>query len=163
MTSLTYTQNQLIQKAMLCWLNRLDFTHFVTLAFNPIGYHRPESTLKFAREKLKYFHANLDGKLIGSKWYQKAKEERTFFIAFPEKIETQMHYHLLMRVNERYEARFNRFAEKIWLKLLPSGTYDCQPFKTAPHPEGYLTYVTKEQKTALNYDNTIISDEFLNI
>ena len=116
-----------------------------------------------ARDKLKHFHAKLDDKLLGGNWHKKPREERTFFMAFPEKVATNMHDHLLMRLNKQHEETFNAVASDIWTSIVQSGTFDCQAFDTAPDPKGYLSYVTKEQYRTLNFDHIIISNEFLNI
>lgn len=158
-----YIQNKSLSNALPPWLNTLAFTHFVTLAFNQKGFYHPNHKLEFARDKLKHFHAKLDDCLLGSRWHKKPPEERTFFMAFPEKIVTNMHYHLLMRVNDQHERKFNQYAEDIWTSVVPSGTYDCKPLRYAPNSEGYASYITKEQFKNMNFNSFIISNEFLNI
>lgn len=152
-----------LRQALLPWLDTHAYTHFVTLTFNQNNFYRPSQALSMAKDKLKHFHAKLDDKLLGSKWYKKPIEERTFFIAFPEKIAVNMHYHLLMRVHKHHEERFNEVAGDIWKSIVNSGTYDCRPLNTASNPDGYISYASKEQNKILNFDNSIISNEFLNI
>ncbi len=152
-----------LSQALLPWLSTHAYTHFVTLTYNQTDFYKPRQTLAIARDKLKHFHAKLDDKLLGSSWYKKPREERTFFIAFPEKIATNMHYHLLMRLHKRHEETFKAAASNIWKSIVRSGTFDCQAFDTAPNPEGFLSYASKEQGKALNFNNSIISTEFLNM
>ena len=163
MYSQNYIQNRHLAKALVTWLNALNFTHFLTLTFNTSDYHKPQDTLQFARNQLRDFHKRLDRRLLGSRWYKKSKEQRTFFIAFPEKIATNMHYHLLVRINDVNEKKFNECAEKIWKTVVPSGTFDCKILRHAPDAKGYASYVTKEQHKVMNFNHTIVSTEFLNI
>lgn len=163
MTYPNYIQKKSLSNALPPWLNTLGCTHFVTLTFNQRDYYRPSHILEFARDKLRHFHAKLDDCLLGSRWYKKPQGERTFFIAFPEKIPTNMHYHLFMRVTDKHENKFNQYAESIWKSVSPSGTFDCKLLRYAPHPEGYADYITKEQHKNVNLNHTIISTEFLNI
>lgn len=135
----------------------------MTLTFNQNLYHRPDQILEYARDKIKFFHAKLDRCLLGSNWYKKSKEERTLFIAFPEKIPVNMHYHALIKISEKNDSRFNANAERIWTSIVPSGTYDCKFLKYAPDKKGLISYATKEQFKNVNFNHTIISSEFLNI
>jgi hypothetical protein len=150
-------------KALPDWLETLNFTHFVTLTFNQSQYHRPDQILEYARDKLKFFHAKLDCLLLGSRWAKKSRFERTLFIAFPEKIPVNMHYHLFMRIPSKHENQFYRHAENLWTGIVPSGTYDCKLLKDAPNTNGLFSYATKEQFKNVNFNHIIISSEFLNI
>lgn len=145
------------------WIEQLNFTHFVTLTLNQKGFYRPDHILEYARDKIKFFHAQLDRCFLGSRWASKSIEERTLFIAFPEKIATNMHYHLFMQIKAKHENSFYANAESIWLNIIPSGTFDCKRLDTAPNPRGLFLYATKEQFKTVNFNNTIISSEFLNI
>jgi len=156
-------QNPKLLQAMHSMLLGLHSTHFVTLTFNQSNAKSSEQKLDYARHKLKYFHAKLDRCLLGSDWNKKPKEDRTFFIAFPEKIETNIHYHLLMTLDEKHHMKFKENAEKIWKKIVDSGTFDAKLLKDAPDANGYKSYVTKEQNKSLNFNSFIISHEFVNI
>ena len=152
-----------LYKALPNWLETLNFTHFVTLTFNQREFHRPDQILEYARDKIKFFHAKLDRCFLGSNFYKKPKDQRTLFIAFPEKIPTNMHYHILMRIPVIHENRFNVYAEKIWTSIISSGTYDCKVLKEVYDANGLISYATKEQFKNVNFEHTIISSEFLNI
>lgn len=142
---------------MESWLERTPFTHFVTLAFN-----RTE-TIDSARNKLKHFHARLDRKILGSNWYKKAKEERTFFLAFPEHIHSNFHYHLLTVVKNENECRFNNSVEDAWKSIVKSGSVNIQSFRKSYNPEGFVSYSLKEQYSSKNYQSFVISHEFLSL
>ncbi|MGB4107665.1 MAG: hypothetical protein WBK55_07695 [Alphaproteobacteria bacterium] len=147
MTTTTIFPSKLLPKFKV-WLDSQNFTHFMTLVFN-----RPE-TLDSARDKLKKFHANIDRRILGTNWYKKPPEERTFFIAFPEHIQSNLHYHLLTRVNREHIERFEQHAPDVWETLVKSGSIDIQPFT------GRLDYCLKEQYKDQNYRAFIISREF---
>jgi hypothetical protein len=143
------------------WLHSQPFTHFVTLTFNQRYHYQADRILEYSRDKLKFFHAKLDRRLLGSKWYKKPNEERTFFMAFPEKITSNMHYHLLMSVPEYHYEKFHHCAQPTWLNIMQSGTYDCQKLDaTIPNSGGYASYVTKEQYNPVNFNNMVVSTEF---
>lgn len=153
-------QNQKLSKAMTDWLNELTFTHAMTLAFNQKRFQNPHHNIQFARDKLKYFHCKLDRCLLGSSWHKKPQEQRTFFIAFPEKISTNIHYHLLIRVNDQHESKFNKCAEGIWKSIVNSGTYDCKSLKNSSNAKGWASYATKDQYRNMNFNSFIVSREF---
>lgn len=149
-----------LKQALPDWLEGLNFTHSVTLTFNQMGNYRPDHILEYARDKLKFFHSQIDRKLLGSRWQRKPFDERTFFIAFPEKIATNMHYHLLVRVPEPHKDRFEILGKTIWPKIVRSGTYDC---KAIYNCNGIISYVIKEQFKHVNFDHILFSTELLNI
>lgn len=164
MNNLHYTHHkQQLFQATHRMLNELHFTHFVTLAFNQDTAFTPEQKLEYARQKLKLFHAKLDRCLLGSRWNKKPKQERTFFFAFPEKIFTNMHYHLLMTLDEKHHQKFDDNAARIWKSIVISGTFDAKLLQDAPYANGYKSYVIKEQHKALNHNSFILSSEFLNM
>lgn len=155
----TYTQipSKLLIPKFQMWLDQQNFTHFTTLVFNK------QETLDSARDKLKKFHANIDQKIIGVNWYKKPQDQRTFFIAFPEHIQSNLHYHLLMKINEEHIERFERHAPIVWEKLVKSGSINIQPFRIANKAngsQGHSAYCLKEQYKNQNYQSFIISREF---
>lgn len=158
----TFQNYQFLYQALPDWLQGLNLTHFVTLTFNQKGYHRPDQILEYARDKLKFFHAKLDSHLLGNNWAKKPKEQRTLFVAFPEKIAVNMHYHLLMRVPSNHRYNFETSAESFWKSIVPSGTYDCKYLPNVPRPDGLVSYAAKEQFKNVNFNHIIISSEFLN-
>lgn len=158
-----HTPHSTLYKALPNWLETLNFTHFVTLTFNQRQYHRPDQILEYARDKIKFFHSKLDRCLLGSDFYKKPTNQRTLFVAFPEKIQTNMHYHILMRIAVLSENKFNTHAENIWTSIMPSGTYDCKVLRDAYDEDGLVSYAVKEQFKNVNFNHTIISSEFLNI
>jgi len=153
-------QNPHLINEMKGWLHSQPFNHFVTLTFNQRYYYQADRILEYSRDKLKFFHAKLDRRLLGPKWYKKPTEERTFFMAFPEKVTSNMHYHLLMNVNSNYIDKFYYYAKPIWFDIMQSGTYDCQKLDSKPNSGGYASYVLKEQYNPVNFNNMIVSTEF---
>jgi len=161
MSDLIYsTQSNDVRKALPNWLKGLSFTHFVTLAFNQKMSAKPKYILEYSRDKLRHYHAKLECRMYGKHWHLKPQSKRLFYVAFPEKILSNMHYHLLMKISPLHEEKFNQYAGDIWRKVVKSGTFDSKPFETAINADGYLSYVSKDQYLPLNFNNTIISSEF---
>jgi hypothetical protein len=73
------------QHQMLDWLQRYQWTHFVTLALND-----PGVGLDRARNILKGWDARMNRRLFGPKWHKKP-DERLFAFYFFEKPETNPH------------------------------------------------------------------------
>lgn len=116
------------------WLAKTDWDYFVTLTFNPttklsektkmlIG---PQWSLERAAQDLHAWHGRLDRKMLGNKWHKKPFE-RTRFVAFVEHPESNIHWHLMLKLNCTRHDTFNAKAEAIWKKLVESGTVDIKP------------------------------------
>lgn len=90
----------------------------MTLTFNN------DTSLAKGEALLKKFHQQLQREINGRNWQKKPFVD---FVAIPEKIEVNLHYHLLMRVaNESDKPAVLKAAGEIWLKLVPSATTDWQ-------------------------------------
>lgn len=128
-----------------------NFTYFVTLVFNRC------ETIDSARKKLRMFHQKLDRKILGVDWYKKPHDQRTFFIAFPEHIASNLHYHLLVKVRDEYKGRFEEHAPSVWEGLVKSGSINIQEIYDE---RGLISYCVKEQHKNQNFQSFIISTEF---
>jgi hypothetical protein len=158
MTKELITQYMLEQmnEVNLSWVKRQNFTHVVTLAFN-----RP-TTLNAGRASLRKFHARLDRALLGPKFFKKPKIERSFFYAFPEKINSNFHYNMLLRVNADYVDKTTAIIAEKWSKVVISGSVDVKLVTNAYDYDGLLHYQTKEQTyNRTSYQSYILSSEFL--
>lgn len=73
-------------------LETLDVDLFVTLSFSQ------NMRIQEARPLLRLWFARLDNHYLGRNWSQKGSDERTFAVAVPENIDTNLHYHCVMRL-----------------------------------------------------------------
>lgn len=117
------------------WLPETEWDYFVTLTFNPKTelstgkIQRPigrQWCVKRAANDLHEWHARLDRKMLGKKWHERPIE-RTRFIAFVEHPNSNIHWHMMLKLNCTRHDTFNSEAPKIWKKLIKSGTVDIKP------------------------------------
>lgn len=128
---------------------------FATTVFN--DYASPER----GRAALKRFHANLDRKLFGPYYFQTRKEKRTFFFAFPEHINSNLHYHLLIRPPADHSDRIISVAPKIWKKICPQGNMKIGLLSTEEDLRKVSYYTTKDCFIEQNFEHFVISNEFI--
>jgi hypothetical protein len=144
------------------WLRCADFTHHVTLATNA-GAFKPEKM----RQKLKDRDARVNRRLCGKR-YRKKPDERILWIAFPEKLDVNAHWHLLLNVlPEQLEALderpdrepFDQELGRAWCSIVPSGSVSVQPIRSAP---AVVDYVTKRCRLEVNCITFVLAHEFHN-
>jgi len=151
------------RKGMVELLNQQNWDFFVTLNLN-----LPNTNIKSGYEKLKKFHGYLDRALLGKYSHRKPYDDRTLFIAFPEHIESNLHYHLMVKVMDGKKMDFIVEAPKAWKKVITSGNIefgnredgrnlnnDVDRIKTA-------WYSTKNIWNDDCRENFIISSQFIN-
>ena len=103
----TIAHNKRIRKAMNEMLCDMDAEYFVTANFNR------DTSYAAARKALKAWYARVDKALLGGSWSRKARNERTFFIACVEHFDSNLHWHLLLRLGDGAERqRFEAVATK---------------------------------------------------
>ncbi len=84
-----------------------------------------------ARKALKAWHARVDKALLGGSWSRKARNERTFFIACVEHLDSNIHWHVMLRLGEGADTkRFDAVAEQCWEKLVKSGSLELAHLAT---------------------------------
>ena len=114
-------QREQMRAALRERLRAFPFTHFVTLATNGAEIAYPG-----ARRLLREWDARVNRRLNGPKWV-KRPDERLVWIAFPEKMEGNFHWHLVVEVdpeikNPSRKARTDRLdvaAKMAWLDTFP--------------------------------------------
>ncbi len=136
-----------------------SFSHFITLASNhqAMGYRR-------MRNLLREWDARVNRAINGPKWASRP-DERLIWFAFPEKIEVNPHWHLIVEIDPviEKEARAERtrrmpqIAEERWLALVPRGSFDCQPVDS----EKVTEYVTKMSANETHFEKFVVSREFI--
>ncbi len=138
-----------------------EFTHFITLASNhqPLGYLR-------MRALLKEWDARVNREINGRKWAQRP-DERLVWFAFPEKLDVNPHWHMIVQVDPHIEtavraARTKRLpgiGEAHWLRLVKQGSFDCQSIESP----GVIAYITKMSAEETHFEKFVLFREFMNI
>lgn len=135
------------------WLTKMDLPLFVTLTFaQNLGLAR-------SRKHLGHWFGCLDYHYLGKNWSRRPSDERTEAIAFPENIESNLHYHLLLRLP--LEAQQESFALQRstllthWVETSPGGT--CL---TLIRNAGAARYVTKRLVQPGYWQHFVLAREF---
>lgn len=141
------TQQRRLEREFIAFLLNQPVSHFVTLVFN-----EPRA-LSLAHRKLRDWHARIDRALLGPKWAKRERSDRTLFFAFPEHIETNIHYHLLVRpALTRTQFAFEDIAVTAWSDLVPAGDVTVFPIT---QKRGVVHYVTKD--IFRNFEHAVFS------
>lgn len=151
------------RKEMVDWLNQQGFNFFVTLNLN-----LKNASVQTGSNKLKKFHGYLDRALLGKHWHRKPDDERTLFIAFPEHLKSNLHYHLLVKVKEDKKMDFRIEAPKAWGKVATSGSIEIGNSVNGPILDSDVDsikvawYSTKNVWNDDCRENFVISSQFIN-
>lgn len=153
-------QSQRMRRELRNKLLDYDFTHFITLASNhqPLGYSR-------MRDLLKAWDARVNREINGPKWV-KRPDERLVWFAFPEKLDVNPHWHMIVQVDPLIEnaaraastERLPEIGHMHWLSLLRQGTFDCQGIESPK----VIQYVTKMSAEKTHFEKFVMSREFMN-
>lgn len=137
-----------------------DFSHFITLASNhqPLGYLR-------MRALLKEWDARVNREINGPKWVKRS-DERLVWFAFPEKMDVNPHWHLIVQVDPHIEnatraERTDRLPEighMHWLSLVRQGSFDCQSVESPR----VIEYITKMSAEESHFEKFVVFREFMN-
>lgn len=149
-----YTDRKARQTALRIFTRDLNCDYFVTLAPNN------DMNLKYSKRFLNDFDKAIQTKLFGRKFYKLALEERIFFIAFPENINSNFHFHLVMNVPNHKRVKFELYAPTILKQIIKSATIDLQRTETLTEQRKAAYYSCKQSYNVENYNNFVISSEF---
>mgnify|MGYP000583777979 CR=1 FL=1 len=154
-----------------------ESTHHIILAT-----HRP-MTMHEARYLLKEWDKLMNGQILGGRWNRKP-HLHCEWVAFPEHIHSDPHWHLLWRMSRDLEEATVRkivngrlidgpkyggrikgqlvhgldwIVHSHWQRAVSSGTSKVVQIG---EPERLGTYVTKGQRDAVAFDNIVTSGEF---
>jgi hypothetical protein len=137
------------------WLATLDADLFVTLSF------AQNAQLGGARQLLRHWFARLDNHYLGRNWARRESDARTFAIAVPENIATNLHYHCLMRLPSwgRTQDIMNLTAtlDRLWRRIVPRGTCDVEQIYDLP---GAVRYLAKQLVRPTYLDHYLFASEF---
>lgn len=150
----SYTERKELQAALRSFLVNLDLPLFVTVTFNK------SLSIAKAQKLLNEFHYEIQKSLWGKKFYRIPAEQRIFFIAFPEHIQTNIHYHLMLRVPREYQERFKSSAQKALSRVLASADLQIDEPPSITDVTKTKFYSTKEISNELNYEHFVISTQF---
>ena len=145
------TQNY--QHSMQRWLGSMGWDYFVTFNFNT------HTTLESGRTTMKRFHAKLDRSLYGRNFNTLPVHDRTVFIAFPEHVESNLHYHAMLHTKN---PDFTSMALKSWSSIIPSGELHIVDLKESGITDqiNISRYITKELLKTGRNESFILSGEF---
>lgn len=160
MTKLSFAVRQRMRAELVERLDKMPFTHLVTLTSN-----HQEWSLPVLRARLKRWDAMVNRALNGARWSSRP-DERFIWIGFPEKLEVNAHVHLLAAVDPEASsvnrlaraARLPLFIEQAWIKTVSSGSVQCDTLESGQ----VEWYVTKELTKECRWEEFILSQEFQN-
>lgn len=119
-----YTSRRLYRSEFEKMLALLDVDLFVTLSFSQ------NTRFQQARPFLRDWFARLDNHYLGRRWTRRNSDERTFAVAVPENISTNLHYHCLMRLpawgRTQPIEECTVVLDRYWRRLAWGGTCDVQ-------------------------------------
>lgn len=160
-----------MRDAIRQWLMTMSFTHFGTFNFNC------STTLESARKKLRHFHACWDNEIFGKRYNRATPEKRLFMCVFPEHINTNTHFHALIRSSIKTTGNtpdFRLEAPKLWENIIASGSLyipevpaeklalmSDESVISGEQLQRIANYITKDTIKQKNYDSFILSNEFL--
>ncbi len=134
-------------------MRKYDWDYFITANFNRA------TNWEGTRRNLKDWHARVDRQLLGGRWAKKTKQ-RTFFIACSEGGETNLHWHLLAKVADGKQERFENCAAELWKQMVKSGSLDVQKLHAKPDEVRTANYTTKELWRDEAIEHFVLSTEF---
>lgn len=131
--------------------------YFVTAVFNR------DTNFIAARNNLRDWHARIDRHLLGKHWCKKGEVERTFFWAFPEHPDSNLHYHLMVKLSDPVKREmFETIADACWQEIVSSGDMKVDYLETASDLVQMADYSTKDLGRGDLIENYIISSMFIN-
>lgn len=123
-------------------------------------FYDKEKALLHRRDQLKLFHASIERKLLGKYFYRKPAKDRIKSICFPEHIDTNVHYHGIFSIPNRYHAKFTNLAIMSWFKICKQGRLEILPLITEEQRIGKIDYCHKEIFKLQNYEGFVLHSEF---
>lgn len=131
----------IIRRALLDWIVDTRCDYAVTLTFNR------ETPLYVARGRLKEWLYRFEHHIRGCRPHRLPPEKRLMAFIVPEHIETNIHFHLAIRLIDRVDVtplnvhRILEQGERIWRCLQPSGSFLA---KRVDDRRGWGRYITKD-------------------
>jgi hypothetical protein len=137
------------------WLANIEADLFVTLSF------AQNARLGGARQSLGQWFARIDNHYLGRGWARRNSDERTFAIAVPENINTNLHFHCLMRLPSWGQTQdiADRAAtlDRYWRRIVPRSSCDVELIYDLP---GAARYIAKQLVRPGYLDHFVLAREF---
>jgi hypothetical protein len=146
--------NKQVQSGMRKMMAQYEWDFFVTANLN-----RATNWLG-AKNALRHWHRKTDKELLGAGW-QRRKSQKMFFIACCEGGETNLHWHILLKVKKGRHAKFTDMAEGFWKQIIPSGSMDVQIIPSKEDAERVIRYATKDFWRSTEIEQFVLSSEFV--
>src|SRR3954463_5899698 len=131
-----YASRRLYRSEFEKMLRSLDVDLFVTVSFSQ------NTRFQQARPLLGQWYARLDNHYLGRGWTRQDSDKRTFAVAVPENISTNLHYHCLMRLPAWSRTQpIDECAvalDRYWRRLAWGGTCDVELIYDLPRLARYL-------------------------
>ena len=154
-TELPYDKKKELQVAFRLFLTDLHLPYFATLNFNK---YLSTDAAYFCLRK---FHRELDRTVLGKNFRKLPAEQRTFFIAMPEHLNSNFHYHMLLRAPEVDSSFYITHATSLCRKFFPSSSLDITNLISTDDVRRTSFYSCKDMTNQKNYENFVISTQFL--
>ena len=136
------------------WLAEMDVNFFATLTF------RQNVGLLGARKNIEHWLACLDRHYLGRQWWKRPSAERTIGIGLAENVESNLHYHWLLRLPESAKnenaAQRGRTIERFWTQATRGGTCRVVEIRDSGAPR----YAAKQLVRPGYADHFILASEF---
>lgn len=147
-SGLSYAQNKKLNNGVRELIADFDGDYFVTAVFN-----RNVSLFEAGRS-LEHWYNCLSAKVYTKKWYKLPASERFQYIAVPEHMLSNIHWHMVVKLCDRLKGwKFEIIAGELWKKYNTSGSMDVRALHTALDKEKVGCYVTKDAWQAPIYKN----------
>jgi len=112
-------------------------------------------------KKMGQFFYNLERKLFKTKYpYKLPRSRRLLALCYPEHIHSNLHFHSLVVVPNKYCSLMELSATRCWNKLVPSGAIEVRPIVTVEDTFRATTYSIKDIWKELNYESFVLSSQF---
>lgn len=110
-----------------------DWSWAVTAVFNR------DTSPAGGRRALKAFHARIDRAFLGRNWQHAPADRRSFALWFPEHVQSNLHFHGMIRVPAEFADRFLTVGAGAWKDLAPAGNLLTKPITDLAYWGGYIT------------------------
>jgi len=147
------------KRAMVEHYRDLGFTHALTLSWNR------SVSLEMATFNLKLAHGIVDEELLGQRYHNKPRDQRTLAVFVFEGLGPggHLHAHSLWRIRKRehlipFARLFPGQRGGFWNDIVPSGSYDLD---LIDDPDVFVGYALKGQHPSSDDQEIIWSRDFL--
>lgn len=151
-----FSRAKMLQASLTDVILNLRPNIFLTLVFNR------ETSPTFARNSLKHFFSNVERRCLGKDYYKQAPAERLIAVAFPERLTSNFHYHVIGHLPRQQLVTVPIYAKVTWSRLCPAGSLVIDHLGDDIDCAKAASYSCKEVFKAQNYENFIVSTEFWN-